>query len=55
MDRFYSRGEIISQLQHLPYHSFRARALRVFLTLIENQNDGKNLGSNSDRGGSDLG
>ena len=35
MDTSYSREEIISLLQHLPYHSHQAYALRVALTLLE--------------------
>jgi hypothetical protein len=40
MDRALARGEIISELQHLPYHSRRAYALRIALTLLEELDDG---------------
>lgn len=40
MDRSLARGEIISELQHLPYHSRRAYALRIALTLLEELDDG---------------
>jgi hypothetical protein len=31
------RGEIISRLQHLPYHHAEAKALRAILSIIEDQ------------------
>jgi len=44
MDHSLARGEIISELQHLPYHSHRAYALRIALTLLEDFKDGNNQG-----------
>jgi hypothetical protein len=37
LDRALSRGEIISELQHLPYHSKRAYALRVAFSLLNDR------------------
>lgn len=37
-----TRGEIISELQHLPYHTRRAYALRIALTLLEDLSNGNN-------------
>jgi hypothetical protein len=44
MDRSLARGEIISELQHLPYHSQRAYALRIALTLLEDLKNGNDQG-----------
>lgn len=44
MKRSSSRGEIISELQHLPYHSQRAYALRIALTLLEDFKNGNDQG-----------
>jgi hypothetical protein len=48
MDSSYSRGEIISELQHLPYHSHRAYALRVLLSLLEDLGSSRSDRPNSD-------
>jgi len=51
MDRSLTRGEIISELQYLSYHSHRAYALRIALTLLEdfkNGNDQRTAHRNND-------
>ena len=51
MDPSNTRDQVISELQHLPYHSNRAYALRIALTLLEdfkNGNDQRTAHRNND-------